>query len=74
MNCPKCGDTEHGVIRTIRGADFDLREAYCKNQRCSHVFYQKIERISSIEFNMLKTICKETDKPVIVEKDGRDEY
>jgi len=62
MICPKCGDTEHGIIRTIRGFEFDLREVYCKNKKCNHIYYQKIEKITYIEFKLLKQVdqpCKD---------------
>ncbi|MEM4626450.1 MAG: hypothetical protein QXF70_03440 [Candidatus Bilamarchaeaceae archaeon] len=54
MICPKCNGDESGVIRTIRGENYDLREVYCKNKKCNHIFYQKIEKISYIEFKLLK--------------------
>ncbi len=56
MNCPKCNATEYGVIKTIRFPDYDLREIYCKNKNCNNIYWQKLEKISYMEFKLLRSV------------------
>jgi hypothetical protein len=59
LNCPKCGASEYGVIKTTRFRDYDLREVYCKNKNCNHIYWQKIEKINYMEFRLLRSVTIE---------------
>ncbi len=52
MTCEHCGSLDYRVIKTYRGDNYDLREAFCPV--CLRVFYQKIEKISDKEFKDLR--------------------
>lgn len=70
MTCPKCKDFQVGVLRTLRGVSFDLREHHCRNKKCRHVFYSKTIKLSLNDFEFSKKLLiAELDKGLMTEDD-----
>jgi len=60
MDCPKCGNLEYEVHKTVRGTLFDLREVFCRH--CKQFFYQRIERVEQKEYLRYRMECRDSFK------------